>query len=172
MLLCSFGFDLLSFCQTEIKPRPAMTAAEYQKLHNAYRECLNPFSMAITDAFVFLGFKEHQEVFFFSLIMIKIMLHMQRADCNGIIIHVQPNFLYLKKVLVTLWWESKYWKCSHEHEMPLLLFYACIQYNSAKVITLGTMRPPHFWNTRIMVTLLWHVYHMIFTSTNIFSFII
>lgn len=102
MLLCSFGFDLLSFCQTEIKPHPAMTAAEYQKLHNAYRECLNPFSMAITDAFVFLGFKEHQEVFFFSLIMIKIMLHMQRADCNGIIIHVQPNFLYLKKVLVTL----------------------------------------------------------------------
>lgn len=64
-LLCSFGFDLLSFCQTEIKPRPAMTAAEYQKLHNAYRECLNPFSMAITDAFVFLGFKEHQEVFSF-----------------------------------------------------------------------------------------------------------
>lgn len=95
-----FRFDLLSFCQTEIKPRPAMTAAEYQKLHNAYRECLNPFSMAITDAFVFLGFKEHQEVFFFSLIMIKIMLHMQRADCNGIIIHVQPNFLYLRKC----WW--------------------------------------------------------------------
>lgn len=48
-----FQFDLLSFCQTEIKPHPAMTAAEYQKLHNAYRECLNPFSMAITDAFVF-----------------------------------------------------------------------------------------------------------------------
>lgn len=67
MFLCSFGFDLLSFCQTEIKPRPAMTAAEYQKLHNAYRECLNPFSMAITDAFVFLGFKEHQEVFFLFL---------------------------------------------------------------------------------------------------------
>lgn len=67
MLLCSFGFDLLSFCQTEIKPHPAMTAAEYQKLHNAYRECLNPFSMAITDAFVFLGFKEHQEVFFLFL---------------------------------------------------------------------------------------------------------
>lgn len=143
-MLCSFGLISLVSARQKLNhalPWLLQNIKSYIMLtENALIHFLWPSLMPL----FFLGFKEHQEVFFFSLIMIKIMLHMQRADCNGIIIHIQPNFLYLKKVLVTLWWESKYWKCSHEHEMSLLLFYACIQYNSATVIMIPVLLS-HLW---------------------------